>query len=143
MTNSVSSNRPEKYNIAAFFSGVGGIELGFEQTNEFRVVYANEFDKYARQTYRLNYPNTHLDSRDIHAVQPEDIPAERVDMIMGGFPCQAFSIAGYRKGFDDDRGDLFFELLRMIEGRKPRVIFLPSAFFKQPKLYYNHPNKYY
>ncbi len=53
MTNSVSSNRPEKYNIAAFFSGVGGIELGFEQTNEFRVVYANEFDKYARQTYQV------------------------------------------------------------------------------------------
>ena len=48
MTNSVSSNHSEKYNIAAFFSGVGGIELGFEQTNEFRVVYANEFDKYAR-----------------------------------------------------------------------------------------------
>ena len=127
MTNSVSSNRPEKYNIAAFFSGVGGIELGFEQTNEFRVVYANEFDKYARQTYRLNYPNTHLDSRDIHAVQPEDIPAERVDVIMGGFPCQAFSIAGYRKGFDDDRGDLFFELLRMIEGRRPRAIFIENV----------------
>ncbi len=51
MTNSVSSNQTEKYNIAAFFSGVGGIELGFEQTNEFRVVHANEFDKYARQTY--------------------------------------------------------------------------------------------
>ena len=51
MTNSVSSNRPEKYNIAAFFSGVGGIELGFEQTNEFRVVYANDFDKSPRQTY--------------------------------------------------------------------------------------------
>ena len=107
MTNSVSSNRFEKYNIAAFFSGVGGIELGFEQTNEFRVVYANEFDKYARQTYQLNHPDTYLDGRDIHDVQPEDIPAERVDVIMGGFPCQAFSIAGYRKGFDDDRGDLF------------------------------------
>ena len=65
MTNSVSSNRPEKYNIAAFFSGVGGIELGFEQTNEFRVVYANEFDKYARQTYQLNHPDTYLDGRDI------------------------------------------------------------------------------
>lgn len=87
MTNSVSSNRPEKYNIAAFFSGVGGIELGFEQTNEFRVVYANEFDKYARQTYQLNHPDTYLDGRDIHDVQPEDIPAERVDVIMGGFPC--------------------------------------------------------
>lgn len=127
MTNSVSSNRPEKYNIAAFFSGVGGIELGFEQTNEFRVVYANEFDKYARQTYQLNYPDTYLDGRDIHDVKPKDIPAERVDVIMGGFPCQAFSIAGYRKGFDDDRGDLFFELLRMIEGRKPRAIFIENV----------------
>jgi len=127
MTNSVSSNQSEKYNIAAFFSGVGGIELGFEQTNEFRVVYANEFDKYARQTYQLNHPDTYLDGRDIHAVQPKDIPAERVDVIMGGFPCQAFSIAGYRKGFDDDRGDLFFELLRMIEGRKPRAIFIENV----------------
>ena len=54
MTNSVSSNRPEKYNIAAFFSGVGGIELGFEQTNEFRVVYTNEFDKYVRKIYSFN-----------------------------------------------------------------------------------------
>lgn len=48
MTNSVSSNQAKKYAVAAFFSGVGGIELDFEQTNEFRVVYANEFDKYAR-----------------------------------------------------------------------------------------------
>ena len=54
MTNSVSSNRSEKYNIAAFFSGVGGIELGFEQTNEFRVVYANEFYKYVRKIYSFN-----------------------------------------------------------------------------------------
>ena len=127
MTNSVSSNRPEKYNIAAFFSGVGGIELGFEQADEFRVVYANEFDKYARQTYQLNHPDTYLDGRDIHYVQPKDIPDERVDVVMGGFPCQAFSIAGYRKGFDDDRGDLFFELLRMIEGRKPRAIFIENV----------------
>ena len=54
MTNSVSSNQAEKYNIAAFFSGVGGIELGFEQTNEFIVVYANEFDKYVRKIYSFN-----------------------------------------------------------------------------------------
>ncbi len=65
MTNSVSSNRPEKYNIAAFFSGVGGIELGFEQTNEFRVVYANEFDKYARKIYLFN-----------QTIRPTDISAE-------------------------------------------------------------------
>lgn len=57
MTNSVSSNRPEKYNIATFFSGNVRIQLGFEQTNEFRVVYANEFDKSARQNYYLIYPD--------------------------------------------------------------------------------------
>ena len=56
MTNSLCSNRPEKYNIAAFFSGVGGIELGFEQTNEFRVVYANEFDKYHARIIHLIKP---------------------------------------------------------------------------------------
>ena len=127
MTNSVSSRQQGKFAIAAFFSGVGGIELGFEQTNEFRVVYANEFDKYARQTYQLNYPDTYLDGRDIHAVLPEEIPSETVDVIVGGFPCQAFSIAGYRKGFEDERGDLFFELLRMIEAKKPKAIFVENV----------------
>jgi DNA (cytosine-5)-methyltransferase 1 len=127
MTNSVSSRQQGKFAIAAFFSGVGGIELGFEQTNEFRVVYANEFDKYARQTYQLNYPATYLDGRDIHAVLPEEIPSETVDVIVGGFPCQAFSIAGYRKGFEDERGDLFFELLRMIEAKKPKAIFVENV----------------
>lgn len=131
MTNSVSSKTSKKYNLAAFFSGVGGIELGFEQTNEFRVVYANEFDKYARTTYSLNYPDTKLDSRDIHAVPANEVIGtygeEDIDIIVGGFPCQAFSIAGYRKGFDDDRGDLFFELLRIIESKKPRAVFIENV----------------
>lgn len=131
MANSVSSETSKKYNLAAFFSGVGGIELGFEQTNEFRVVYANEFDKYARTTYSLNFPNTKLDSRDIHVVPADEIVGsdgeKDIDIIVGGFPCQAFSIAGYRKGFDDDRGDLFFELLRIIESKKPRAIFIENV----------------
>ncbi|MGT2755514.1 DNA cytosine methyltransferase [Streptococcus ovis] len=131
MTNSVSSKTAMKHNIAAFFSGVGGIELGFEQTNEFRVVYANEFDKYARATYALNHPNTPLDSRDIHKVPADEVLDEtgkdNIDVVVGGFPCQAFSIAGYRKGFDDDRGDLFFELLRIIEAKKPKVVFIENV----------------
>ncbi|SUP43764.1 DNA cytosine methyltransferase [Veillonella criceti] len=126
MTNSVSSAK-HKYNVAAFFSGVGGIELGFEQTNEFRVVYANEFDKFARMTYSLNYPEINLDGRDIHDVDPRDIGSEDTDIIVGGFPCQAFSVAGYRKGFKDARGDLFFELLRMIEHRRPKAIFIENV----------------
>lgn len=131
MTNSVSSKTQNKYNIAAFFSGVGGIELGFEQTNKFRVVYANEFDKYARETYSLNYPDTKLDARDIHIVPADEVVDpdgnDNIDIIVGGFPCQAFSIAGYRKGFEDDRGDLFFELLRIIEAKKPKAIFVENV----------------
>lgn len=124
MTKSVSST-PNQYSIDAFFAGVGGIELGFTQTGEFRVVYANEFDKNARETYKLNNPDVNLDGRDIHDVSPNEIPY--ADVIMGGFPCQAFSIAGYRKGFEDDRGDLFFELLKMISSKKPRVIFIENV----------------
>lgn len=126
MANSVSSATSNQENVAAFFSGVGGIELGFEETGKFRVVYANEFDKNARITYSKNNPQTNLDPRDIHDVKAEDIESP-VDVIVGGFPCQAFSIAGYRKGFEDERGDLFFELLRFIKAKKPKAIFIENV----------------
>ncbi|SFK72334.1 DNA (cytosine-5)-methyltransferase 1 [Marinilactibacillus piezotolerans] len=125
MTNSVSSTKSRSYTLSAFFSGVGGIELGFERTGEFRVVYANEYDKNAQITYEQNHPHTPLDKRDIHEVLEEEIPYS--DIIVGGFPCQAFSIAGYRKGFEDDRGDLFFELLRIIKSNKPKAIFIENV----------------
>lgn len=122
MTKSVSS---APFVGDAFFAGVGGIELGFQQTGKLRIVYANEFDKNARKTYTLNNPDTPLDGRDIHNINTSEVPDS--DIIMGGFPCQAFSIAGYRKGFDDERGDLFFELLRMINAKQPRVIFIENV----------------
>ena len=122
MTESVSSS---KFTADAFFAGVGGIELGFEQTGKLRVLYANEFDKNARKTYALNNPYIPLDGRDIHEVKTDEIPD--CDIMMGGFPCQAFSIAGYRKGFADDRGDLFFEMLRMVNAKKPRVVFVENV----------------
>ena len=109
------------YSIASFFAGVGGIDLGFEETGKFKTVYANEFDSYASETFELNFPKVKVDTRDIHVVPTDDVP--QTDIIIGGFPCQAFSIAGYRKGFDDEkgRGELFFELVRMLEEKKPRV----------------------
>lgn len=122
MTKSVSS---APFSGDAFFAGVGGIELGFKQTGKLRIVYANEFDKNARKTYALNNPDTPLDGRDIHDVDASEIP--NADVMMGGFPCQAFSIAGYRKGFDDERGDLFFEMLRMINTKRPRVVFVENV----------------
>lgn len=122
MTKSVSS---APFSGDAFFAGVGGIELGFKQTGKLRIVYANEFDKNARKTYALNNPDTPLDGRDIHDVDASEVPD--ADVMMGGFPCQAFSIAGYRKGFDDERGDLFFEMLRMINAKRPRVVFVENV----------------
>lgn len=113
------------YTIASFFGGVGGIDLGFEQTKKFKSIYINEFDKNAQETISINFPKVDLDRRDIHDVKTFEVP--NTDVIVGGFPCQAFSIAGYRKGFDDERGDLFFELLRIITHNNPKVIFIENV----------------
>jgi len=125
MQETVNSTSDKKYKVASFFAGVGGIELGFEKTGDFSTVYANELDKYAQITYAENFSEVPLDTRDIREVEAVDVP--KVDVITGGFPCQAFSIAGYRKGFEDERGDLFFELLRIIKGKNPRVIFIENV----------------
>lgn len=115
-----------KLNIASFFAGVGGIDIGFESTGAFKTIYANEIDPYPVKTFEKNF-NLTVDNRDIRTVQPDEIPD--VDVIAGGFPCQAFSIAGYRQGFNDEkgRGTLFFELLRIIHSKKPRVVFLENV----------------
>ena len=88
-------NYMKKYLADAFFAGVGGIELGFTQTNKVKVIYANEFDNFACKTYAENNPDVRLDNRDIHNIKTREVPD--ADIIMGGFPCQAFSIAGYQK----------------------------------------------
>ena len=113
------------YKICSLFAGVGGIDLGFLQTNNCEISYANEFDKYAVKTYEKNF-NHKVDCRDIHEVKLSEIPD--FDIMVGGFPCTSFSVAGYRKGFEDDRtGDLFFEMERIFKERKPRVIFLENV----------------
>lgn len=111
---------------ASFFAGVGGIDKGFENTGFFKTVYANEFDCYPVKTFESNF-NIKVDCRDIHKVKNNEIPD--FDVMLAGFPCQAFSIAGYRQGFDDDkgRGTLFFELVRIIKERKPKIVFLENV----------------
>lgn len=111
---------------ASFFAGVGGIDLGFEKTNNFKVVYANEIDPYPVKTYELN-SNIKVDCRDIKDVKSDEIPD--FDVLLAGFPCQAFSIAGRRKGFDDEkgRGTLFFEVARIIKEKQPKMVFLENV----------------
>ena len=116
----------KKLKCASFFAGVGGIDLGFENTNAFEVIYANEIDEYAVKTYEANF-NIKVDNRDIYEVKADEIPD--FDVMLAGFPCQAFSVAGYREGFDDrkGRGELFFELERIFVAKKPSIIFLENV----------------
>ena len=111
---------------ASFFAGVGGIDLGFEQTGDFEVVYANEIDPYPVKTYELN-SNLHVSCKDIHDVKAEEIPD--FDVMLAGFPCQAFSIAGRQAGFNDakGRGTLFFELVRILNVKRPKIVFLENV----------------
>ena len=111
---------------ASFFAGVGGIDIGFENTGKFKVIYANEIDSYPVKTYEEN-SELKVDCRDINEVKAEQIPD--FDVMLAGFPCQAFSVAGYRKGFEDEkgRGTLFFELVRIIKEKQPQIVFLENV----------------
>lgn len=111
---------------ASFFAGVGGIDKGFEKTKYFKTIYANEFDPYPVMTFEKNF-KIKVDCRDIHNVKSYEIPD--FDVMLAGFPCQAFSIAGYRKGFSDEkgRGTLFFELVRIIKDKQPQIVFLENV----------------
>ena len=109
--------------VASFFAGVGGIDFAFRACG-FNIVWANELDPDACQTYRLNF-DSELIEGDIRKIRLKDIPD--FDVMVGGFPCQAFSVAGLRKGFADKRGNLFFELERIFRRKKPKVIFLENV----------------
>lgn len=115
----------EDLKCASFFAGVGGIDLGFE-TAGFKTIYANEYDPAPCKTFEANFP-VKVDCRDINEVKNEEIP--NFDIMLAGFPCQAFSIAGYRQGFDDEkgRGVLFFQLARIFKVKKPKIIFLENV----------------
>ena len=89
----------------------------------FRAVYSNEWDKYASSIYKKHYGE--CDTRDIRTVKSSEIPD--FDLLVGGFPCQAFSIAGKRKGFDDTRGTLFFEIARILADKRPRYFILENV----------------
>ena len=112
--------------VASFFAGVGGIDLGFILTNKVKVVYANEFDSYPADVYEAN-SDIKVDRRDIRQIQSDEIPD--FDILVGGFPCQAFSSEGKREGFLDskNRGNLCFELFRIIKDKQPEAFFLENV----------------
>jgi len=111
------------FKVGGLFGGIGGIELGFKKAG-FEISWANEIDKNASITYRMNHEHK-LFERDLKLLSTQEV--EKIDILTAGFPCQAFSVAGYRKGFDDDRGNMFFEILRFIDDLSPKIIFLENV----------------
>lgn len=150
-----------EYKVGSLFAGVGGICLGFKNAktrkSKYKLLWANEIDEYACETYRNNFSHQLLEGDIKLVLHPERVTDkekkqyyqklhdkilnEPIDILNGGFPCQAFSIAGERKGFDDDRGNLFLNIIDLIEQLgekfyKPRVLFLENV-----KNLQSHDNK--
>lgn len=105
--------------ILSLFSGCGGLDLGFKKAN-FDIVAANEFDKTIWKTFELNHPETSLIKKDIRKIDADmDLP-KNIDGIIGGPPCQSWSEAGSLKGINDERGQLFFDYIRILKNKKPK-----------------------
>ena len=102
--------------IISLFSGAGGLDLGFKKAG-FQTIWANEYDKEIWETFEKNFSDTVLDRRSITQIPSEDIP-ETLGLI-GGPPCQSWSEAGKSRGIKDDRGQLFFEFVRVLRDKKP------------------------
>lgn len=112
--------------VADLFAGVGGIRLGFEKAG-FKTVFANDFDKTCKETYDLNFDKPKLNTEDIQNFEIRSIP--EFNILAAGFPCQPFSIAGYRRGYYDKkgRGNSFFRIVEILKERRPQAIFLENV----------------
>ena len=115
-----------RFSFAECFAGIGGFRLGLEALGGHCVV-ASEYCRFAQATYRSNWPadSASVLLGDIRRLAPAQIPPH--DLLVGGFPCQSFSNAGRRAGFDDDRGALFFEIIRLVTHCRPRAVLLENV----------------
>lgn len=122
----IQKNISSKFRTIDLFAGIGGIRLGFEKAG-FKTVFSNDFEPQCKETYDLNFKDSKLVIEDIRKISIDDLP--EFDFLLGGFPCQAFSIAGYRQGFDDKkgRGNLFFDIAKIIDIKRPEGFLLENV----------------
>ena len=115
------------YKAIDLFAGIGGIRLGFDQAfgEDIKTVFISEWDEKAVETYKANFEDSPDIVGDITKVNEKDIPKH--DILLAGFPCQAFSLAGHKKGFEDARGTLFFDVARIIKEHQPKVVFCENV----------------
>ena len=110
--------------VVSLFAGCGGLDLGFEKAG-FEVVWANEYDKSIHATYRLNHPKTELNTSDIRNISSKEIPD--CDGIIGGPPCQSWSLGGKSLGIEDERGKLVYDYIRIVNEKKPKFFVMENV----------------
>ena len=110
--------------VVSLFAGCGGLDLGFEKAG-IDVVWANEYDSSIHATYRINHPNTQLCTLDIRDIRANDIPD--CDGIIGGPPCQSWSLGGKSLGIEDDRGKLVYDYIRIVNEKKPKFFIMENV----------------
>lgn len=110
------------FKFVDLFAGTGGIRIPFDEVGGVCVL-SSEWDKYAQVSYEANFGEKPLG--DLQNIDENDVPNHNI--IMGGFPCQPFSHAGLKRGFDDTRGTLFFDIARIIKKHKPEIVFLENV----------------
>jgi DNA (cytosine-5)-methyltransferase 1 len=112
--------------FADMFSGIGGFRLGLEKASEkYKCVWSCDNDKYVCQVYRRNFGDGELVEGDIRTIDADEIPDH--ELLTAGFPCQSFSVAGKRKGFQDTRGTLFYDILRVTDAKRPPILLLENV----------------
>lgn len=130
MTHQVKNH---KFTFIDLFAGIGGFHLALNNLGG-KCVYTSEWDKHARQTYEANFKKTDPELfengmfvGDITLQENQDLIPEDADVICGGFPCQPFSQAGFKRGFEETRGTLFFEIAKIIRNKRPKAFFLENV----------------
>jgi DNA (cytosine-5)-methyltransferase 1 len=119
-----NDNDNDKLKIADLFCGTGAFSLGLEQTGKFITIFANDLLPSSKIIYDLNFKHK-LICEDIHNINVKNIP--KCDILTGGFACQPFSIAGLRKGFADERSNVFWKIMEIIQHHKPRFVILENV----------------
>lgn len=112
-----------KYKMIDLFAGIGGTRLGFQLHGNVKSVFSSEWDKFAQKTYQANFGE--IPEGDITKIDENNIPDH--DILVAGFPCQAFSQAGLKKGFEDTRGTLFFDIARILRVKRPKTFLLENV----------------
>ena len=113
-----------KIRVLSLFSGIGGFELGLETIPGVKIIGFSEIDEYAISVYKKHFSDV-KNYGDVQKIKTQQLP--NFDILVGGFPCQSFSIAGSKKGFNDTRGSLFFEISRILKNKKPRHFILENV----------------